>query len=478
MSQLESLRKKAVKKSSQKKSASKKPSKKKFTKLASKKSVKKSAKKATKSPVKKKTVKKATRKKVKKTAKKATQRKVISKKVAKKTKATKKKTRKTFPKKAVKTSSSADRKIATPIVAVNPSQADRVPGTSSDMEYHDMENKNFRYEETYAGLICRDPNWVHAYWEVASEQFKEMRKKLGKAFDSSSYVLRFYEITGIEFDGTNAFNRHDVEVEPSSDHWYVNIWSKEAEYCFEFGLREASGAFHPLVRSNRVAMPRERLSSRREVVWMEALQSEGQGLFMRIKADDKKTPEADRQDKRFYLTEEETQLYLSGDFKNFNAQVTARLQEEFKEINELSDKAYALQKTTLRSPKSLEVNMASQSLALKAVGQTSSADQQSSAHLSSPNVGASEKNQATASSDHFYFEINTELIVYGRTEPGAQVTLGGRNVPINFDGTFSLRFALGDDSSIPLDFIARSERADQRRQITTSVKRSTTQYQS
>ena len=44
----------------------------------------------------------------------------------------------------------------------------------------------------------------------------------------------------------------------------------------------------------------------------------------------------------------------------------------------------------------------------------------------------------------FWFNVNAELIVYGATEPGAKVTLGGHEIKLRPDGTFSYRFALPD----------------------------------
>jgi hypothetical protein len=44
----------------------------------------------------------------------------------------------------------------------------------------------------------------------------------------------------------------------------------------------------------------------------------------------------------------------------------------------------------------------------------------------------------------FWFNINAELIIYGATEPNAQVTIAGRPIMLRPDGTFSLHFALPD----------------------------------
>ena len=44
----------------------------------------------------------------------------------------------------------------------------------------------------------------------------------------------------------------------------------------------------------------------------------------------------------------------------------------------------------------------------------------------------------------FWFNINAELIIYGATEPDARVTLGGHEIKLRPDGSFSYRFALPD----------------------------------
>ena len=48
----------------------------------------------------------------------------------------------------------------------------------------------------------------------------------------------------------------------------------------------------------------------------------------------------------------------------------------------------------------------------------------------------------------FWLAVNTELIVYGATDPDAKVTVQGRNIKLNRDGTFSLRFALPDGKQV------------------------------
>jgi hypothetical protein len=52
--------------------------------------------------------------------------------------------------------------------------------------------------------------------------------------------------------------------------------------------------------------------------------------------------------------------------------------------------------------------------------------------------------ESDAKSRGFWFNVNAELVIYGATEPGAKVTLGGHPIKLRSDGSFSFRFALPD----------------------------------
>lgn len=56
----------------------------------------------------------------------------------------------------------------------------------------------------------------------------------------------------------------------------------------------------------------------------------------------------------------------------------------------------------------------------------------------------------------FWLIVNTELIVYGATEPDAEVTVQGQPIQLRNDGTFSLRFFLPDGKQvIPVKAVSR-----------------------
>jgi hypothetical protein len=72
----------------------------------------------------------------------------------------------------------------------------------------------------------------------------------------------------------------------------------------------------------------------------------------------------------------------------------------------------------------------------------------------------------------FWLVVNTELIVYGATEPDAKLTVQGREIKLQPDGTFTLRFALPDGKQVIPVEAASSDGID-RRKITPIVTRKT-----
>jgi len=72
----------------------------------------------------------------------------------------------------------------------------------------------------------------------------------------------------------------------------------------------------------------------------------------------------------------------------------------------------------------------------------------------------------------FWLVVNTELIVYGATEPNAKVTLQGRELQLRPDGTFSVRFALPDGEQI-IPVHALNNDGDIEKQVTPVVRKET-----
>ncbi|MFH1577815.1 MAG: DUF4912 domain-containing protein [Candidatus Omnitrophota bacterium] len=72
----------------------------------------------------------------------------------------------------------------------------------------------------------------------------------------------------------------------------------------------------------------------------------------------------------------------------------------------------------------------------------------------------------------FWLVVNTELIVYGSTQPDANVTVAGQPVKLRPDGSFSVRFLLPDGKQV-IPVVATSSDGEQKRKITPIVTKET-----
>jgi hypothetical protein len=74
--------------------------------------------------------------------------------------------------------------------------------------------------------------------------------------------------------------------------------------------------------------------------------------------------------------------------------------------------------------------------------------------------------------EEFWLSVNTELIIYGQTQPEAKLTVGGQPVALRSDGSFSLRFFLPDGKQV-IPVVAASSDGKQVKKITPIVTKET-----
>jgi hypothetical protein len=124
------------------------------------------------------------------------------------------------------------------------------------------------YGDNRVVLMVRDPYWAYAYWEINSRKVEEAKRGLKSEFDQSRLILRVYDVTGIDFDGTNAHSFFDIEVPNLLGNWYVNLGRPNRSFCLDIGYRKPDGGIFVLSRSNRITSPRDRLSEVIDEEWM------------------------------------------------------------------------------------------------------------------------------------------------------------------------------------------------------------------
>jgi len=239
------------------------------------------------------------------------------------------------------------------------------------------------YNDTKLVILPRDPNFLYAYWEVSSCTIGELSTKLHKEnFARSSWVLRVYDVTDINFNGSNANKYFDIYVGSESDNWYINVLEINRVWCVDLGLIAPDGSFILVARSNVVSTPRKGVSIITDEHWG-SLSKEFEKIFE-----------------------------LSGieNIGKTSVEVSKLMRERWEEM-------LGFNAPSSFGPSSLSSSSLSRRKEF---------------------LGAKEKD--------FWLKADTEIIVYGATEPNASLTFNKENLALKPDGTFSLRFFLPDGS--------------------------------
>ena len=219
----------------------------------------------------------------------------------------------------------------------------------------------------------RDPWWLHTYWEVREATLEKLKQEFLTLFDSARKVLRAYDVSFINFNGSNAHRYFDIELTRDANSWYIDTASAGRSWCVDLGLKLADNRFITIVRSNIVTTPLEGPSWITDEEW--AVPDE---LFVKLYASAVGLGSSPLKIKKPWLELQKRQFASGGIFSAGISPVKKR--EELKR--------------------------------------------------------------------KFWLIVNTELIVYGATEPDARVSVSGKPISLRADGTFSLRFALPDGKQV------------------------------
>ncbi len=113
-----------------------------------------------------------------------------------------------------------------------------------------------------------EPRLIHAYWEVTSADARAALGRMRIWGRFATWILRFYDVTCIHFDGTNYHRFFDIPIDLAPGNWYVHLWEGEKTYLAEIGPRAPNGRFVPVCRSDFVFVPRADASPRYAPQWM------------------------------------------------------------------------------------------------------------------------------------------------------------------------------------------------------------------
>jgi len=281
------------------------------------------------------------------------------------------------------------------------------------------DNKKQVLLETQTNLVFlpRDPEWAYVFWQI-SETDRNKAQSLG----ANKLCLRLYDVTGSHDGQFNQGTLREIAVDSFSTEWYLPIPVPDRDYKVELGYRYG-------------------------FKWMSLAFSSASHV-----------PNA-------HPSEQILDKFVPFNLDSPSETNTAIISSNQDEVSGLHERLYHAATTfSKRSRVGSEEFMEDKSISgSKGVINDSGAGIWSS--------GANESGAGLLNKS-FWLVADAELIVYGATDPQANLTIGGEKVPLAEDGTFRLQVPFRDGSQ-NYDIKAIDSAGNQERSITMKFDRTT-----
>jgi hypothetical protein len=285
-------------------------------------------------------------------------------------------------------------------------------------------------------LTARDPHWLYAHWDLTREQQLE----LNSASTDGHLVLRVF---AQKIEGHPLY---EIHVHPESRHWFAHVERAGSPYAAELGYYSALGKWMRVAVSGATITPPD-AASKEDAAEFATIPFEIPFLkLMQIIED------AVRDNLPLAQAIEELRrhghpdLPKLGPVTTFNSSTVAPAAGPTRAWTPQQEQALAkiinIDETRRIWMGSLEITELIRRRLAQDVASPTTAFGNSSFGLTSPTSPFG--GGGAVKSKGFWFNVNAELIIYGATEPDAKVTLGGHEIKLRSDGTFSYRFALPD----------------------------------
>jgi hypothetical protein len=290
-------------------------------------------------------------------------------------------------------------------------------------------------------LTARDPHWLYAHWDLTREQQIE----LNNLSTDGHLILRIY--TG-KIEGHPA---SEIHVHPESRHWFAHVERAGNSYAAELGYYSDLGKWTRVAVSSGTVTPPDAASSESGAEFATIPFEFPFAKLMQIIED------AVRDNIPLCQAIEELRRHGHPDLPRFAHSIhspviaPSPLRQWTPEQEKALAKIISIDETRRVWMGSLEItelirrrvarDVTSPVTAFGVPGIPSPGITSPSgiSSVSSPfGGGGAEKGKG------FWFNVNAELVIYGATEPNAKVTLGGHEIKLRADGSFSFRFALPD----------------------------------
>jgi hypothetical protein len=306
------------------------------------------------------------------------------------------------------------------------------------------------YGESRIVLMPRDPQWAYAYWDIPNDHKEELRRQGGQQL-----ALRLYDVTDVSLEYQSPHSVQEYLCDELAREWYLPIPVSDRDYVIDIGYRCADGRWLVLGRSAPVRVPPVYPSDWIEdifitVNWEEELV--GKTVYELV-------PPSKRQT---YAGEVSNPLYdnLFAMAQGVEAQrIAGSLFGSMQQVPGSVLPQEVLSSYVFPSGVGMwAVPTVSGLASYSGVGMMSGVGFSASAIPVRPRK--------------FWLVADAELIVYGATEPDATVTIGGRPIKLNPDGTFRFQMSF-QDGSIDYPIMAVAADGEQTRSIHMKFNRET-----
>ncbi|HAZ23175.1 MAG TPA: hypothetical protein DCY84_12545 [Firmicutes bacterium] len=238
------------------------------------------------------------------------------------------------------------------------------------------------YNETKVVLLVRDPYWLYAYWEIENTVREDLIREYG-SWEQLPLVLRVYDLSGTDSD-TGAAGVYGAPCPVSS---------------FDVPVSPASASWYIYAGEPG------------HCFYVELGVVTGSGRYHLIARSNRITTPADS--------------------------VSDIVDDEWMVVDEHFQRLYRLAGLPGGASEALLEGYQ------KRLERASFAGSGAISSISSPMFHKQQQEEQTAER-RFWLVLNTELIVYGATQPGARLRIQGQTITLQEDGTFALRVALPD----------------------------------
>ncbi|MEO1590836.1 MAG: DUF4912 domain-containing protein [Cyanobacteria bacterium J06632_22] len=295
------------------------------------------------------------------------------------------------------------------------------------------------YGESRIVLMPRDPQWAYAYWDIPNDHKEDLRHQGGQRL-----ALRFYDVTDIDINTQSPHSLQQYECDEMAREWFMPVPVSDRDYVVEIGYTTADGRWLLLARSLPVHVPPVYPSD-----WIE-------DRFMTVDWN------TDLRGKTLMKLVPPSHKQAAG----VDAEGNAIYQEIFDKAQ--STEAQRIAGSLFGSMQQVPEQAISSYVFPSGVGMWAFP---SVSGLNMSGIGASELSQP-ARPRKFWLVADAELIVYGATEPDATVTIGGKKIELNPDGTFRFQMSF-QDGVIDFPIVAVAADGEQTRDIQMTFSRET-----